>query len=93
MRRRDLLRGMLPLASIPLIGRPVLAATTTPPAVPVLPDRFDASTVQELSDAGADFRREGAWMLYHSRHLGIERAIEAGDAFLSRLEGEWWMSF
>jgi hypothetical protein len=58
-----------------------------------LAGRFDAATVQELSDAGADFRREGAWMLYHSRHLGVERAIEAGDAFLSRLEGEWWMSF
>lgn len=58
-----------------------------------LAGRFDASTVQELSDAGADFRREGPWMLYHSRHLGVERAIEAGDAFLSRLEGEWWMSF
>ncbi len=58
-----------------------------------LSGRFDPSTVQELSDAGCSFRREGPWMLYHSRHPGVECAIESGNAFLSRLDGEWWMSF
>jgi hypothetical protein len=58
-----------------------------------LTGRFDPSTAQELSAAGASFRREGPWFLYHSRHHGVECAIEAGSAYLSRLEGEWWMNF
>lgn len=58
-----------------------------------LSGRFDPATAQELSDRGASFARQGPWLLYHSRHHGVECAIESGAAFLSRLEGEWWMSF
>ncbi len=61
--------------------------------VVALTGRYDPASAQELSDAGASLRREGPWLLYHSRHPGIEGAVETGSAFLSRLEGEWWMSF
>ena len=58
-----------------------------------LAGRLDPSIAEELSEHGATFTREGPWLLYHSRHHGIECAIESGAAFLSRLEGEWWMGF
>jgi len=58
-----------------------------------LSGRLDPATAQGLSDRGASFAREGPWFLYHSRHPGVECAIESGAAFLSRLEGEWWMGF
>ncbi|MBI2816965.1 MAG: hypothetical protein HYX72_08495 [Acidobacteria bacterium] len=32
-------------------------------------------------------------VLVHSRNKQILNAIDRGDAFLSRLEGEWWMRF
>ncbi|MCF7855114.1 MAG: hypothetical protein K9N51_09980 [Candidatus Pacebacteria bacterium] len=32
-------------------------------------------------------------VLAHSKNKDILHAIHAGDAFLSRLEGEWWMAF
>lgn len=35
----------------------------------------------------------GAWMLMHSRHCEVLDAIHRGDAFLTRLEGEWWITF
>jgi hypothetical protein len=31
--------------------------------------------------------------LYHSSRPEVAAAIERGDAFLSRLDGEWWLSF
>ena len=33
------------------------------------------------------------WTLLHSRRPEILRAIEQGDALLSHLDGEWWLSF
>ena len=35
----------------------------------------------------------GSWVLVHSRHPELLQAIHRGDAFLTRLEGEWWISF
>lgn len=35
----------------------------------------------------------GSWFMLHSRRPEILQAIHCGDAFLSRLEGEWWISF
>jgi hypothetical protein len=35
----------------------------------------------------------GSWMLVHSRHPELLQAIHRGDAFLTRLDGEWWISF
>jgi hypothetical protein len=33
----------------------------------------------------------GSWMLVHSRDPALLQAIDRGDAFLTRLEGEWWI--
>jgi hypothetical protein len=35
----------------------------------------------------------GSSFLVHSRHPEILHAIHRGDAFLTRMEGEWWISF
>lgn len=35
----------------------------------------------------------GSAFLVHSKHAHLLQAIYAGDAFLSRLEGEWWNCF
>lgn len=55
--------------------------------------RLDPRFVQELSDRHCWMRRDDSWTLFHSRHAGIASAIERGDAFLSRLDGEWWLRF
>ncbi len=55
--------------------------------------RLDPRHVQELSDRHCWFRREGTWTLVHSRHADVTAAIHQGNAFLSRLEGEWWLRF
>jgi hypothetical protein len=39
------------------------------------------------------FKYTGNWLLVHTRDAEIERALHAGDAWLTRLEGEWWMPF
>lgn len=33
----------------------------------------------------------GSWILVHSRVPELRHAIDRGDAFLTRLEGEWWV--
>lgn len=55
--------------------------------------RLDPRFAQELSDRHCWMRRDDSWTLFHSRHAGVVAAIERGDAFLSRLEGEWWLRF
>jgi hypothetical protein len=55
--------------------------------------RLDPRHAQELSDRHCWFRREGTWTLVHSRDADLAAAIHRGSAFLSRLEGEWWLRF
>jgi hypothetical protein len=55
--------------------------------------RLDPHYAQELSDRHCWLRREGSFTLFHSRHADVCAALHRGDAFLSRLEGEWWMRF
>jgi hypothetical protein len=35
--------------------------------------------------------RQGTWLLVHSQDDRILRSLQLGDAFFSRLEGEWWI--
>jgi len=55
--------------------------------------RLEPRHVQELSDRHCWFRREGTWTLVHSRNPDLASALSQGNAFLSRLEGEWWLRF
>lgn len=55
--------------------------------------RLDPRYAQELSDRHCWFRMEGPWTLVHSPRPEVIDAIQQGDAFLSRLEGEWWLQF
>ncbi|HJU44107.1 MAG TPA: GNAT family N-acetyltransferase [Vicinamibacterales bacterium] len=53
--------------------------------------RIDPRYLDELSNRHCWFGREGTWTLFHSRHPDVVAAIQQGEAFLSRLEGEWWL--
>jgi hypothetical protein len=55
--------------------------------------RVDPRFAKELSDRHCWCRWDGAWTLAHSRDPAIVAAIQQGDAFFSRLEGEWWLRF
>jgi len=55
--------------------------------------RLDPRYVRELSDRHCWLRCDGTWTLVHSRHADVAAAIHQGSAFLSRLEGEWWLRF
>lgn len=58
-----------------------------------LAGRLEPALVPELAALGCGFGRDGPWVLIHSRRPEIMPAVDRGDAFLSRLDGEWWLSF
>jgi hypothetical protein len=55
--------------------------------------RLDPRYLRELSARHCWLRQEGAWTLAHSRRADVLAAFDQGQAFLSRLEGEWWLRF
>lgn len=55
--------------------------------------RLDPDGVEALSRRHCWLRWEEPRTLVHARDPEIAVAIEHGDAFLSRLDGEWWMRF
>jgi len=56
--------------------------------------QVDPAFFHALSKKDCLFHHDGgSWMLVHSRHPELLHAIHRGDAFLTRLEGEWWISF
>ena len=55
--------------------------------------RFDPRYVQELTDKYCFFYRRGGWMLAHSHHPELLQLIQSAEALLTRLDGEWCMSF
>jgi hypothetical protein len=61
--------------------------------VTALRGRLDPRFAQELSDRHCWLRTDSTWTLIHSRRADVLAAFERGDAFLSRLEGEWWLRF
>ena len=54
--------------------------------------RLEPSLMPALSERMSLFHRGRgpSWLLAHSRDERLLGAIHAGDAFLTRLEGEWW---
>lgn len=55
--------------------------------------RLEPAWLPELAAQGCTLRDDGPWVLYAARRPELADAIERGDAFLSRLDGEWWLSF
>jgi len=53
--------------------------------------RLDPEFVTEFSEERCLFNFNGPRMLVHSKRADLREAIQRGDAFLTRLEGEWWM--
>jgi hypothetical protein len=48
---------------------------------------------RELAAARCDFGWPGCAVVAHTRDTALLNAIHRGDAFISRLEGEWWARF
>lgn len=58
-----------------------------------LAGRLDPPLLGALSDAGSRLDRRGPWVLVRSRRQDIARAIARGDAWITSLDGERWLSF
>ena len=61
--------------------------------VGALRGRVDPQHVDELSANHCWFRCEGTSVLVHSRQADVLDALQRGETFLSRLEGEWYLRF
>jgi hypothetical protein len=58
-----------------------------------LSGRLEPAFAPELSDKYCLLYRPGWWTLVHSKKPELLHAIQRGDAFLTRLEGEWCLRF
>ena len=58
-----------------------------------LAGRLDPVFVGQLSNKGCFFDRGGPFVLIHSRNHRIVQEVQNGNAFLTRMEGEWCMNF
>lgn len=55
--------------------------------------QVDPMLFRALSGRQCVFHHENdSWMLVHARNAEIRDAISSGRAFISRMEGEWWIS-
>src|SRR3989454_10865275 len=61
--------------------------------VVALAGRVEPGLLAALGAHGALLSRDGPWVLLQTEPPELLAAIHAGDGFLSRLGGEWWMSF
>jgi hypothetical protein len=55
--------------------------------------RVEARWLQDLSDTGCVFYRGGRWMQAHSRRPELISLLQSNDALITRLDGEWCLSF
>lgn len=55
--------------------------------------RLSPDWLPALAAGRCGLRADAPCVLYWSSRLDVLRAIERGDVFLSRLDGEWWLSF
>lgn len=54
---------------------------------------LDPAWLGTLAGRSCLFHHDGhSWMLVHSRQAPVLRAFHEGRAFVSRLDGEWWIS-
>lgn len=54
--------------------------------------QVDPALFHAYSINGCLFHHDGrSWMLFHSRHPPLRHAIDQGQGFITRLEGEWWI--
>lgn len=58
-----------------------------------LSGRLEPRFLHEFWESACVFHHRGHWVLVHSTDSDLLRAIHSGDAFLTRLEGEWCMRF
>jgi hypothetical protein len=58
-----------------------------------LAGRLEPRLMRGLGAKCAVFTQAGFWMLIHSLNPELLHAITRGNAFLTRLEGEWWIDF
>jgi hypothetical protein len=61
--------------------------------VAMLRGRLEPALAPELSENGALLYRRGNWTLMHSKRPEVSHALQRGDAFFTRLEGEWCVRF
>jgi hypothetical protein len=54
--------------------------------------RLDHNLMEPVAEARC-LMHSGPWVLVHSRNPEFARALERGEAFFSRLEGEWCTRF
>ena len=55
--------------------------------------RLEPRFARELSEKRCDFVFHDVTVMIHSRRNDIVDAIQRNNAFLTRLDGEWWMRF
>jgi hypothetical protein len=61
--------------------------------VVALSGRLEQGLMAPLGVRGLSLERSGPWCLVAARDPAIRAAVLGGEAFLSRLEGEWWLNF
>lgn len=61
--------------------------------VTMLVGRLEPALAPELSENGCLLYRRGHWTLVHSKRPEVAHALQRGDAFFTRLEGEWCLRF
>jgi len=61
--------------------------------VTMLSGRLEPALAPELSEHGCLLYRRGYWTLVHSKRPEVAHALQRGDAFFTRLEGEWCLQF
>jgi hypothetical protein len=52
----------------------------------------DRRLMDDFSDAHCFFTCRGGWMVAHSRKPDLLALLDSGDAFISRLDGEWCLA-
>ena len=61
--------------------------------VTMLSGRLEPAFAPQLSENGCLLYRRGYWTLVHSKRPEVCHALQRGDAFFTRLEGEWCLRF